>query len=173
MHVTQVTGKIALLQISNANRQHFTSNNSNSTFRFRNTNSQKITNNDSNSTFSSAQLTDFPARTAEKTPKSFFKGVRTPKTSPTFGYLRLYTLARLVVTLHGIISCILHTSSPNRDIEKIIAFSAKFHFLPWSLKWSPRPYVEACPLMAFHTYPCKALFPNIRLTFLGSDFPCS
>ncbi|GBN32027.1 hypothetical protein AVEN_165770-1 [Araneus ventricosus] len=23
-----------------------------------------------------------------------------------------------------------------------------------------------------HTYPCKTLFPNIRLTLLGSDFPC-
>ncbi|GBM38723.1 hypothetical protein AVEN_176845-1 [Araneus ventricosus] len=23
-----------------------------------------------------------------------------------------------------------------------------------------------------HTYPCKILIPTIRLTFLGSDFPC-
>ncbi|GBN01333.1 hypothetical protein AVEN_24150-1 [Araneus ventricosus] len=65
-HVAQVTGTIDLPHISSTNRQ-FTSNNSNSTFRFRNTNSHQITNNDSNSTFNSAQLTSFP----DETLKSF------------------------------------------------------------------------------------------------------
>ncbi|GBM35192.1 hypothetical protein AVEN_189943-1 [Araneus ventricosus] len=51
-HVAQVTGTIPLIQISNTNRQQFTSNNS-------------------NSTFNRAQLTGFPARTADKTPKLF------------------------------------------------------------------------------------------------------
>ncbi|GBM67447.1 hypothetical protein AVEN_265400-1 [Araneus ventricosus] len=60
-HVTQVTGTVDLAQISSTNRQQFTSNNSNSTFRFRNTNRQQITNNDSNSSFNSAQPTGFPA----------------------------------------------------------------------------------------------------------------
>ncbi|GBM03182.1 hypothetical protein AVEN_70601-1 [Araneus ventricosus] len=70
-HEAQVTGTIGLVQINNANRQHFTSSNSNSTFRFSNTNSQQITNNDSNSTFNSVQLIGFPARTADETSKSF------------------------------------------------------------------------------------------------------
>ncbi|GBM97991.1 hypothetical protein AVEN_98529-1 [Araneus ventricosus] len=66
-HETQVIGAIALVHISNANSQQFTSNNSNSTFRFNNTNSQQITNNDSDSTFNSSQLNGFPARTADST----------------------------------------------------------------------------------------------------------
>ncbi|GBN04709.1 hypothetical protein AVEN_30173-1 [Araneus ventricosus] len=71
-HVAQVTGTIDLAQISNANRQQFTSHNSSSTFRFSNTNSQQITNNDNNSTFNSAQLTGLLTCSAdEKTPKSF------------------------------------------------------------------------------------------------------
>ncbi|GBL96338.1 hypothetical protein AVEN_238699-1 [Araneus ventricosus] len=51
-YVAHVTGTIPLVQISNTNRQQFTSNNS-------------------NSTFNSAQLTGLPARTADGTPKSF------------------------------------------------------------------------------------------------------
>ncbi|GBN21707.1 hypothetical protein AVEN_254422-1 [Araneus ventricosus] len=111
--VAQVTGTIALVQISNANRQQFTSNNGNNTFRFNNTNSQQITNNDSNSTFNSAQLTDFPAHNADESP-------------PSFSCLRLYSLVRLVVTSHGVIQYILYISFPSRDIEKMIAFSGIF-----------------------------------------------
>ncbi|GBL79586.1 hypothetical protein AVEN_18153-1 [Araneus ventricosus] len=51
-HVTHVTGTIPLIQISSTNRQQFFSNNS-------------------NSTFNSTQFTGFPARTADKIPKSF------------------------------------------------------------------------------------------------------
>ncbi|GBM27268.1 hypothetical protein AVEN_127299-1 [Araneus ventricosus] len=82
-HVAQVTGTITLVQISNTNRQQFTSNNSNSTLRFRNTNSQQITINDSNSTFNSAQLTGFPAR--DKTPRrdSHSKGDLSRSTCPS------------------------------------------------------------------------------------------
>ncbi|GBM99011.1 hypothetical protein AVEN_2723-1 [Araneus ventricosus] len=66
----QVTGIIALIQISNA---HY--NNSNSTFIFSNTDSQNITNNDSSSTFNSAQLSGFQARTADETPNLFLLSV--------------------------------------------------------------------------------------------------
>ncbi|GBO39773.1 hypothetical protein AVEN_202116-1 [Araneus ventricosus] len=66
----RVTGQIALVQISNENRQQFTSNNSNSTFRFNNTKSQQITSKGSNRTFNSAQHTSFPAHTSDETPKS-------------------------------------------------------------------------------------------------------
>ncbi|GBN63187.1 hypothetical protein AVEN_12975-1 [Araneus ventricosus] len=115
-HEAQVIGAIALIQISNANRLQFTSNNSNNTFVFSNSKSQQITNNDSNSTFNSAQLSGFPVRTADETPKSF----------PPFGCLRLYTRARLVTTSHGIIWYILYICFPSRDIQKIIAFSGNF-----------------------------------------------
>ncbi|GBM54331.1 hypothetical protein AVEN_263042-1 [Araneus ventricosus] len=64
-HVAQVTGTINPAHISSTNRQQFTSNNSNSTFRVRNTNSQQLTNNDSNRTFNSPQLTGFPALQTE------------------------------------------------------------------------------------------------------------
>ncbi|GBN97465.1 hypothetical protein AVEN_105233-1 [Araneus ventricosus] len=122
---SQIFRRTALVQISNENRQTLTSDNSNSTFGFSNTNNQQITNNGSNSTFNSTQLTVFPARTAEETPNSF----------PPFSCLRLYTLARLVVASHGIILYILHISSSNRDIEKIIAFSGTFDL---SSRCSPR-----------------------------------
>ncbi|GBN82787.1 hypothetical protein AVEN_149196-1 [Araneus ventricosus] len=119
-HVAQVTGTITLVQISNTNRQRLTGNNSNSAFRFRNTNSQQITNNDSNSAFNSVQLTGFPARTADETPKSFFKGVCTAFIYPclagcyaTWKYLK-----------HSSIS------SLNGDIEKMIAYSGIFDFSP-------------------------------------------
>ncbi|GBL84956.1 hypothetical protein AVEN_42215-1 [Araneus ventricosus] len=133
-HVAQVTETITLVQISNTNRQKFSSNNSNSTFRFRNTNSQQITNNDRNS---SAQLTGFPARTADETPKSFLEGVRTPFIYPcstghdiTWNYLQ-----------HSSIS------SPNRYIVKMIAFSGIFDL-------SPRSGVQTCLLPVI---PCLLL----------------
>ncbi|GBN74557.1 hypothetical protein AVEN_239567-1 [Araneus ventricosus] len=55
-HIAQATLTIVIVQISKENRQQFTRNNS-------------------NSTFNSAQLTGFPARTADKTPKSSFLSV--------------------------------------------------------------------------------------------------
>ncbi|GBM29793.1 hypothetical protein AVEN_168456-1 [Araneus ventricosus] len=111
--VAQVTVTITLVQISNTNRQQFTSNNSNKTFGFRNTNSEQITNNDSNSTFNGAQLTGFPARDTDETPKSFLEGVRTPLIYPclTGCYVTWKYLA--------------HSSifSANEDIEKMITYS--------------------------------------------------
>ncbi|GBN69980.1 hypothetical protein AVEN_240209-1 [Araneus ventricosus] len=119
-YVAQATGTITLVQISSTNRQQFTSNNSNSIFGFRSTNSQQITNNDSSITFNSAQLTGFPARTPDETPDSFLEGVRTPFIYPcsngcyvTWKYLT-----------HSIIS------SPNADIEKMIAYSGIFDLSP-------------------------------------------
>ncbi|GBL70099.1 hypothetical protein AVEN_220079-1 [Araneus ventricosus] len=121
-HVAQVKGTITLVQISNTNGQQFTSNNSNSTFGFRNTNSQQITNNDSNSTFNRAQLTGFPARTADETPKSFLEGVRTAFIYPcsTGCYVTWKYLAHSSI------------SSPNGDIEKMIAYSGIFDLSPGS-----------------------------------------
>ncbi|GBN32421.1 hypothetical protein AVEN_169515-1 [Araneus ventricosus] len=80
-HVAQVTGTITRVQISNTNRQQFT-------------------NNDSNSTFNSAQLTGFPARTADKTPKSFQSTNTLPLCDPSA--VLLYS-ARQAVTSHGIL----------------------------------------------------------------------
>ncbi|GBO24863.1 hypothetical protein AVEN_40523-1 [Araneus ventricosus] len=108
-HVAQVTGAIALVQIINANRLQFTSNNS-------------------NKTFNSAQLTCFPARTVDDTPKFSLLLVAS-----------VYTPVLLVVTSHGIIQYILYISCPNRDIEKMIAFSGikVANFVAKSPKWLP------------------------------------
>ncbi|GBL97505.1 hypothetical protein AVEN_162963-1 [Araneus ventricosus] len=81
---------------------------------------------------------------------------------PPFSCLCLPTLVRLVVTSNGIIQYILYISFPNRDIEKIIAFSGIFDL-------SPRSGVQPRSLPAFHTYPYKTLFPTIRLTWQESD----
>ncbi|GBM54212.1 hypothetical protein AVEN_232670-1 [Araneus ventricosus] len=62
--------------------------------------------------------------------------------------------------------------SPNRDIEKIPAPLRSHISSPMSPKFSsslsPKSGVQARPS---HTYPCKTLFPTIRLTLLGNDFP--
>ncbi|GBM66675.1 hypothetical protein AVEN_258629-1 [Araneus ventricosus] len=158
-HVAQVTGTITLVQISNTNIQEFTRNNSNSTFGFRNINSRQITNNDSNNTFNSAQLIGFPARTTEETPKSFLEGVLTPFIYPcstgrdvTWNYLA-----------HSSIS------SPNRDIEKIIAFweSSICRQTLQNGRQGQRSKLGRC--RPFHVYPCKTLFPTIKLARQESD----
>ncbi|GBM04203.1 hypothetical protein AVEN_41023-1 [Araneus ventricosus] len=59
------------------------------------------------------------------------------KVITSFGCLRLYTIARLVVTSHGIIQYILHISSRNRDIEKMIAFLEIVDLSPKSPNLSP------------------------------------
>ncbi|GBM63885.1 hypothetical protein AVEN_249972-1 [Araneus ventricosus] len=66
--------------------------------------------------------------------------------------------------------------SPNRDIEKIPA-PLRSHIS--SPNFSPSCQVcrqgkesrRGC-CRSSHTYPCKTLFPTIRFTLLGSDFPC-
>ncbi|GBN70454.1 hypothetical protein AVEN_243289-1, partial [Araneus ventricosus] len=67
-------------------------------------------------------------------------------------------------------------SSPNGDIEKIIAPLRSHISSPKSTnlspRWSPRSGVQTWLLPSSHTYPCKALFPTLRLALLGSDFPC-
>ncbi|GBO35067.1 hypothetical protein AVEN_271323-1 [Araneus ventricosus] len=96
-HVTQVTGTTTLAQISYTNRQQFPSNNSTITFNI-------------------AQLTSFPARTADETPKSFLEGLRTPFIYPrsTGCYVTWKYLAHSSI------------SSLNGDIEKMIAYSGIF-----------------------------------------------
>ncbi|GBN97475.1 hypothetical protein AVEN_271212-1 [Araneus ventricosus] len=62
--------------------------------------------------------------------------------------------------------------SPNRDIEKIPA-SLRSRILSPNLsqsrqgQGSRRGYSSSSRI-----YPCKTLFPTIKLTLLGSDFPC-
>ncbi|GBO17058.1 hypothetical protein AVEN_183057-1 [Araneus ventricosus] len=71
------------------------------------------------------------------------------------------------------------TSSPNRDIEKIPATLKSHISPPKSPNFSPSRQ-DGCQgqgsrrgcCRSSHTYPCKTLFLTIRLTLLGSDFPC-
>ncbi|GBM90547.1 hypothetical protein AVEN_20552-1 [Araneus ventricosus] len=58
-------------------------------------------------------------------------------------------------------------SSPNRDIKKIPA-PLTFHMSPHRQGQGVR---RGC-CQSSHTYPYKTLFQTIRLTLLGSDFPC-
>ncbi|GBN40383.1 hypothetical protein AVEN_265137-1, partial [Araneus ventricosus] len=66
--------------------------------------------------------------------------------------------------------------SPNRDIEKIPAplishiSSPRLSPSHQVCRQSQGSRLGYCP--SSHTYPCKTLFPTIRLTLLGSDFPC-
>ncbi|GBL97135.1 hypothetical protein AVEN_144584-1 [Araneus ventricosus] len=106
------------------NRQQFTSNKSNSIFRFSNTNSQQFASNDSNSTFNSAQLTDCQARTADETLKSFQSINSLLLCDPS--EVLLYS-PRQAVTSYGIIRKNLNLGL-NRDIEK--AFSGIFDLSP-------------------------------------------
>ncbi|GBO44926.1 hypothetical protein AVEN_225093-1, partial [Araneus ventricosus] len=163
---TRSTGTITFAQISNTNRQQFTSKNSNSTFGFSNTNSQQSNNNNSNSTLNSDQLTGFPARTANETPKSFLEGVRTPF---------IYPCSTGCYVTWKYLACS-NISSPNGDIEKMIAYSLIFDLSPMSPHISPsrqngcqgqgsRP--DSCP--SLHAYPCKTQFPTIRLARKESD----
>ncbi|GBM24533.1 hypothetical protein AVEN_217115-1 [Araneus ventricosus] len=80
-HVAQVTETILLIWIINTSRQQSTSNNS-------------------NSTFNSAQLTDFPARTADETPKSL-QSVNTLLLNTT-RRLTAYYLAQRIKLQEGI-----------------------------------------------------------------------
>ncbi|GBN15397.1 hypothetical protein AVEN_98854-1 [Araneus ventricosus] len=63
--------------------------------------------------------------------------------------------------------------SPNRDIEKIPAPLRSHVSSTKSPSLSPRSGVQTSVYcLSFHSYLCKTLFPPIRLTLLGSDFPC-
>ncbi|GBM63440.1 hypothetical protein AVEN_166533-1 [Araneus ventricosus] len=63
-------------------------------------------------------------------------------------------------------------SSANRDIEKIPA-PLRSHISSPYLSPSRQGQVSrrGC-CRSSHTYHCKTLFPTIRLTLLGSNFPC-
>ncbi|GBN39710.1 hypothetical protein AVEN_139283-1 [Araneus ventricosus] len=66
--------------------------------------------------------------------------------------------------------------SPNRDIEKIPAPLRSHISPPKTPNLSPSCQIcrqgQGTRRQSSHTYPCKTLFPTIRLTLLGSDFPC-
>ncbi|GBM48350.1 hypothetical protein AVEN_37803-1, partial [Araneus ventricosus] len=63
-------------------------------------------------------------------------------------------------------------SSPNRDIEKRVASRLESSICRQGFQISLQDQVSrpGC-CQSSHTYPCKTLFPTIRLTLLGSDFP--
>ncbi|GBO25815.1 hypothetical protein AVEN_31292-1 [Araneus ventricosus] len=69
--------------------------------------------------------------------------------------------------------------SPNRDIVKIPAPLRSHISSPKSPNFSPsrqdfrqgQGSRRGC-CRSSHTCPCKTLLPTIRLTLLGSDFPC-
>ncbi|GBN47645.1 hypothetical protein AVEN_208466-1 [Araneus ventricosus] len=62
--------------------------------------------------------------------------------------------------------------SPNRNIEKIPAPLRSYISSGKSPNLSPRSGNQTWLLLVIPTYSCKTLFPTIRLTLLGSDFPC-
>ncbi|GBN97271.1 hypothetical protein AVEN_188126-1 [Araneus ventricosus] len=140
-HETHVTRTTALVQISNANSQQFTSDNSNSTFRFGNTNSQQIANNDSNSTFNNAQLalqTKFRSHFSRSNHYSSVIQARSFYSLPDRQWRHMESSGKIWI------------SASNRDIEKVIAFSGTYDLSPKSvsllLKWSPRWGIQVWPL---------------------------
>ncbi|GBM93627.1 hypothetical protein AVEN_56961-1 [Araneus ventricosus] len=71
-------------------------------------------------------------------------------------------------------------SSANRSIEKI-PVPLRSHISSPNLSPSHQDGRQVCRqgqgsrrgcCRSSHTYPCKTLFPTVRLTLLGSDFPC-
>ncbi|GBN58545.1 hypothetical protein AVEN_140624-1 [Araneus ventricosus] len=132
-------------------------------------------------TIRSAQLTSFLARTADRTPKTFaLQGYPSRSTTYTSSKRSTYIVspAGRDVTWNDLAHswCIF---SPNRDIEKIPAPSRSHISSPKLPNFSPscqdgrqsQGSRRGC-CRSPHTYPCKTLFPTIRLTLLGSDFPC-
>ncbi|GBO46436.1 hypothetical protein AVEN_45175-1, partial [Araneus ventricosus] len=87
------------------------------------------------------------------------------------------------VVLDGQIYVIGGQDNGERNIEKIPAPLRSHISSPKSPNLSPscQDGLQVCRqgqgsrrscCRSSHTYPCKTLFPTIRLTLLGSDFPC-
>ncbi|GBM16355.1 hypothetical protein AVEN_179372-1 [Araneus ventricosus] len=118
------------------------------------------------------------ARTAERTPKTFaLQGDHSRSTHTPSSKRSLYIVSSGRPSRHmESFSTFERISSANRDIEKIPAH-LRSHIL--SPKLSPSRHDgrqgqgsrRGC-CRSSHANPCKTLFPTIRLTFLGSDFPC-
>ncbi|GBN99928.1 hypothetical protein AVEN_41973-1 [Araneus ventricosus] len=114
------------------------------------------------------------ARTADRIPKTFaLQGDPSRPTQPPSSKRSPYIVfpADCDVTWNDLAHswCIF---SPNRDIEKIPVPSRSHISSPKkpNLSQNQGSRLGYCP--SSHTYPCKTLFPTIRLTLLGSDFPC-
>ncbi|GBL81535.1 hypothetical protein AVEN_143784-1 [Araneus ventricosus] len=146
-HIVQVIGTITLVQISNTNRQQFTSNNSNRTFGFRN--SQQISNNDSNSTFNSAQLTGFPTRTANETPKSFLER----RLHSVYISMLDWLLRHMEISSNSISPLVMEISRKSPSRQNGHRGQGLRH--------------GRCP--SLHAYPYKIPFPTIRLARQQSD----
>ncbi|GBM66344.1 hypothetical protein AVEN_240493-1 [Araneus ventricosus] len=63
---------------------------------------------------------------------------------------------------HMEISCEIRISAPNRDIQKIIAFSGIFDLSPDFQNGRQGQGFRPGHCRSFHTYPCKTLFATIR-----------
>ncbi|GBO17442.1 hypothetical protein AVEN_2989-1 [Araneus ventricosus] len=118
------------------------------------------------------------ARTADRTPKTFaLQGDSNRPTHSPSSKRSPYIVfpARRDVTWNDLAHS-WRIFSPNRDIEKIPA-PLRSHISSPSRqdgrqisRQSQGSRLGYCP--SSHTYPCKTLFPTVRLPLLGSDFPC-
>ncbi|GBN39483.1 hypothetical protein AVEN_56989-1, partial [Araneus ventricosus] len=111
------------------------------------------------------------ARTADRTPKTFvLQGDRSQSihTSPSSKRSPYIVSPGRPWRHMESSSTIKRISSPNRDIEKI---PAPLRSQISSTNLSPRSGPQNRLQPVSHTYRCKTLYPTIRLTLLGSDFP--
>ncbi|GBM57287.1 hypothetical protein AVEN_115612-1 [Araneus ventricosus] len=110
------------------------------------------------------------ARTADRTPKTFaLQGDPSLSTHTPSSKRSPYIVSRGRTRRHmESSSTFKRISSANRDIEKIPAPLRSHISSPSRQGQGSR---RGC-CRSSHTYPCKTLFPTIRLTLLGSDFPC-
>ncbi|GBM52750.1 hypothetical protein AVEN_238723-1 [Araneus ventricosus] len=124
-------------------------------------------------------------RTADRTPKAFaLQGDLSRSTHPPSSKRSPYIVSRGRPWRHRESSSTFkHISSANREIEKIPAPLRSHISSPKSPNLSPirQDGRQVCHqgqesrsgcCRSSHTYSCKTLFPAIRLTLLGSDFPC-
>ncbi|GBM43551.1 hypothetical protein AVEN_252155-1 [Araneus ventricosus] len=118
------------------------------------------------------------ARTADRTPKTFAlqgDSSRPTHTPSSKRFPCIVSPAGRDVTWNDLARS-WRIFSPKRDIEKIPA-PLRSHISSRNLSPSSQICRQSqgsrlgyCP--SSHTYPCKTLFPTIRFTLLGSDFPC-
>ncbi|GBN17098.1 hypothetical protein AVEN_4693-1 [Araneus ventricosus] len=113
-----------------------------------------------------------PARTADRTPKTFvLQGdpSRTTHTSSSKRSPYIVSPAGRDVTWNDLAHS-WRIFSPNRDIEKIPAPLRSHISSPKSPNFSPRSGVQTGCCRSSHTYPSKTLFPTIRLNCWEATF---
>ncbi|GBM75121.1 hypothetical protein AVEN_88365-1 [Araneus ventricosus] len=109
------------------------------------------------------------ARTADRTPKTF--ALQGDPSRSTNTHLR-HTSALLIqfppAGRDVIQNYLVHSSVSSLLIE----ISRRFQHLSDPIFRRQGQGTRRGGCKSSHTYPCKTLFPTIRLTLLGSDFPC-